>query len=72
MGAALGRGGEAIAPQRTAQEHDASHPSEQAQVAVERPIIEDLGRMGGAQKRGGSFPRGRKQGRGVQGRIGIG
>ena len=48
MGTALGGLGEVVAKQRTAKKHDSRCAAKQAQVGVERPTVEDLGRIGGA------------------------
>ena len=50
MGAALGSLGEVVAKQGTAEEYEGRGTAKQAQVGVERPTVEDLGRVGGAQE----------------------
>ena len=61
MGAALSGLGEVVAKQRAAKKHDGRCAAKQAQVGVERPTVEDLGWIGGAQKGGGPFARSREQ-----------
>ena len=53
--------GEVIAKQCATEERDGRYASEQAQVGAQWSAVEDLGRGGGAQERGGPLTRRRKQ-----------
>ena len=61
MGAALGGLGELVAKQYAAEEHDGGYTAKQTQIGVQWTAVEDLGRVGGPQERGGLFTRSRKQ-----------